>query len=306
MVVNSYYEEQGYLDLLIDTLKFGEKKNTRNGDVYSRFGTIITFQNLKQNIPLLTTKKIFLKGVIEELLWFLSGSTNIKELQNKGIHIWDLNSSRQYLDSIGLNHYNEGELGPVYGWQWRNFGKRYNLTYDKPSGPDEYNGFDQIKYVLEELLKPDNSRRAVLSAWNPTQLSEMALPPCHILYTFYKDSNGLSCLMNMRSSDLFLGLPFNIASTALLTHILAKVLHINVNNISIVSTDAHIYTEHINAIHKQIENPILPYPTIEIRKDTPDINSSVEQKINWINSLKYEDFNIINYQSYGIIKAPIK
>ena len=305
-MVNSYYEEQGYLDLLVDTLKMGEKKNTRNGEVYSRFGTMITFQNLKQNIPLLTTKKIFLKGVIEELLWFLSGSTNAKELQDKGIHIWDLNSSREYLDSIGLNHYNEGELGPVYGWQWRNFGKQYNLKYDKPNGPESFNGFDQIKYVIEELLKPDNSRRAVLSAWNPSQLSEMALPPCHILYTFYKDSKGLSCLMNMRSSDLFLGLPFNIASTSLLTHILAKVLHINVHNITIVSTDSHIYAEHINAVHKQLQNPILPYPKIEIRKNPPDINSSVEQKINWINSLKYEDFNVINYQSAGIIKAPIK
>jgi len=167
-------------------------------------------------------------------------------------------------------------------------------------------GFDQIKYVIQELLKPDNSRRAVLSAWNPSQLHEMALPPCHMMYTFYKDSKGLSCLMNMRSSDLFLGLPFNIASTALLTHILAKVLHTSVGFISIVSVDAHIYSEHIGAVNQQIQNNILPFPTLEILKEPPNIESSIDEKISWINSLKYEDFSVLNYQSAGSIKAPMK
>ena len=268
MVVNSYYEEQGYLDLLIDTLKFGEKKNTRNGDVYSRFGTIITFQNLKQNIPLLTTKKIFLKGVIEELLWFLSGSTNIKELQNKGIHIWDLNSSRQYLDSIGLNHYNEGELGPVYGWQWRNFGKRYNLTYDKPSGPDEYNGFDQIKYVLEELLKPDNSRRAVLSAWNPTQLSEMALPPCHMMYQCYVANNKLLLQLYQRSSDVFLGQPFNIFQYSFLTYLLSYICGYQVGEFIITFGDIHIYLNHLDQCYEQLQRVPYKSPTFSISNNS--------------------------------------
>ncbi len=297
--MNSYFKERGYLNLLKDTLLSGEKKNTRNGIVYSRFGTMITFQNLGTQLPLLTTKKMYVKGIIEELLWFLKGSTNAKELQDKGVHIWDGNSSREYLDSIGLSHYEEGELGPVYGWQWRNFGKSYIKNNDDC-------GFDQIKYVLEELMKDDNSRRAVLSAWNPSQLKEMALPPCHILYTFYKDSKGLSCLMNMRSSDLFLGLPFNIASTALLTHIFAKVLHMKVNTISIVATDAHIYEEHVNAVNEQLNNHILPFPNIEIKIKEPDIDASVDEKINWINNLKYEDFTILNYNSAGVIKAPMK
>lgn len=298
--MNSYFEERGYIDLLIDTINNSEKKQTRNGDVYSRFGTMITFNNLNNNFPLLTTKKMFIKGIIEELLWFLKGSTNSFELQNKGIHIWDLNSSREYLDSIGLYNYKEGELGPIYGWQWRKFGKPYG------NDGNDNEGIDQIKYILEELMKPDNSRRAVLTAWNPTQLKEMALPPCHITYTFYKDSKGLSCLMNMRSSDLFLGLPFNIASTALLTRIIAEVLHLNTNTISIVSTDAHIYIEHLDAIHKQIQNPILPMSSIQINKKVPSIKSNIKEKIDWINNLKYEDFIIIEYQSASSIKAPIK
>ncbi len=296
--MNSYFKERGYLNLLKDTLLYGEKKNTRNGIVYSKFGTMITFQNLGSQLPLLTTKKMYIKGIIEELLWFLRGSTNAKELQEKGVHIWDGNSSKEYLDSIGLKHYEEGELGPIYGWQWRNFGKVYSENTD--------NGFDQIKYIIEELLKEDNSRRAVLSAWNPSQLKEMALPPCHILYTFYKDSNGLSCLMNMRSSDLFLGLPFNIASTALLTHIIAKVLHLKVNTISIVSTDAHIYEEHIDAVNKQLDNNILPFPNIEIKKIPPNIESNIDEKIKWINNLEYDDFIILNYRSADAIKAPMK
>jgi thymidylate synthase len=298
--MNSYFEEKGYLELLKDTINNSEKKQTRNGIVYSRFGTMITFSNLNNYFPLLTTKKMFIKGIIEELLWFLKGSTNAKELQNKNIHIWDLNSSREYLDSIGLNHYEEGELGPIYGWQWRNFGKSYN------NNNNNNNGFDQIKYIIEELMKPDNSRRAVLSAWNPVQLKQMALPPCHITYTFYKDSKGLSCLMNMRSSDLFLGLPFNIASTALLTRIIAEILHIRTNTISIVSTDAHIYIDHIDAVHEQIQNPILTLPKLEIKKQAPSIEQSIEEKIEWINNLKYDDFNIFEYESANSIKATIK
>jgi len=295
--MNSYFNEQGYLDLLSDTLKHGENRMTRNGNVLSRFGQMITFDNIRNNFPLLTTKKMFVKGIIEELLWFLRGSTDATELQVKGVHIWDGNSSREYLDSVGLKEYTEGELGPVYGHQWRSFGKAYRSS-------DE--GFDQIQYVLEELMKPDNSRRAVLSAWNPTQLKDMALPPCHILYTFYKDSNGLSCLMNMRSSDLFLGLPFNIASTAILTHILAKVLHIPAYKISITLTDAHVYEEHIDAVNIQLKNKPLQQPVLEINSIPPDNHATIKEKLKWITDLKYEDFKILHYQSAAAIKAPMK
>jgi thymidylate synthase len=297
--MNSYSGEKGYLQLLVDTLNNSEKRNTRNGIVYSVFGIMITF-DISRSFPLLTTKKMFTKGIIHELLWFLRGSTNSKDLENDGVNIWKLNSSRDFLDGIGLTNYAEGELGPVYGWQWRSFNAPY------PTAP--HTGVDQLRYVLQELMAPNNSRRAVITGWNPCQLHQMALPPCHILYTFYKDSKGLSCMMNMRSSDLFLGLPFNIASVALLTHIIAKVLHLNVANVAITATDAHIYKEHIDAIKKQIENPIYDHPKLLINADNqpPSLESSIDDKIKWIENLKYTDFVFLDYQSAGAIKAPIK
>jgi dihydrofolate reductase/thymidylate synthase len=297
--MNSYHNEEGYLQMLQDTLEIGEKRSTRNGTVFSRFGLMITF-DVSHKFPLLTSKKMFTKGIIEELIWFIQGSTDAKKLQEKGVHIWDGNSSRTYLDSIGLTSYTEGELGPVYGWQWRSFGKSYDS--------DDDTGVDQIRYVLEELMKPDNSRRAVLSAWNPKQLSQMALPPCHMLYTFYKDSKGISCMMMMRSSDLFLGLPFNIASTALLTHIFATVLHMHVGSISLTLTDAHIYEEHIDAVKKQLQNHVIVDPSckLSIMKSPPELSSIMDEKIKWIESLQYEDFVISDYQSAGVIKAPMK
>lgn len=290
--MNSYEGEAGYLQLLQDTLTNGELKQSRNGNVYSRFGIMITFKNIDNEFPLLTSKKMFFRGIVEELLWFLKGSTNAKKLQEKNVHIWDGNSSREYLDSIGLNHYEIGELGPIYGWQWRNFNRPYKTTFG---------GTDQIKYIIEELIKPNNSRRAVLSAWNPEQLNEMALPPCHMVYTFYKDKNGLSCLMNMRSSDLFLGLPFNIASTALLLSIIAHLLDIKPNTISVVIADAHIYEEHINAVKSQIDNKFYNLPQIKITKDLPIF--TIEEKLNFINSLEYSDIKLENYISSPSITA---
>ena len=174
-----YYEnESGYIELLKNVLNEGEEIKTRNGITISKFGYLLKFTDIN-NFPLLTTKKVFYRGVLEELLWFLKGSTNTKYLQDKNVHIWDGNSTREYLDNNGFTNYEVGELGPVYGWQWRYYGKKYNKTGDE-------NGIDQIKYVIEELLKENNSRRAILNAWNPLQLNEMALPPCHIMYNFYK------------------------------------------------------------------------------------------------------------------------
>jgi len=325
-----YNNENGYLNLLKDTLANGEKKMTRNGNVISIFGCLINFKNIEMSFPLITTKKIFFRGIVEELLWFLRGSTNANELKSKNIHIWDGNSSREYLDSIGLD-YPEGELGPIYGWQWRKFGKEYensnetdedlyndiNSDTDTESDSERYiytesstdienNGIDQIKYVLEELSKDNNSRRAVLSAWNPIDLKKMALPPCHILYIFNKSSKGLSCHMTLRSSDLFLGLPFNIASTALLTQILAHILHIKVNEISLSICDAHIYEEHVSQINKQLNNDTYELPTVIIKKMAPDITNSIDEKIRWIESLVYEDFELSNYKSHASLSAIMK
>jgi len=293
-----YFEnEVGYLNLLKETLNNGDIKTTRNGVVYSKFGCMIKFNDIN-NFPLITTKKMFFRGIVEELLWFLRGSTDVNELKEKKINIWTGNSTREYLDSVGLTHYNEGELGPVYGWQWRKFGENYN-------NPNN-NGKDQIRYILEELMKPDNSRRAVLSGWNPVDLDKMALPPCHILYIFNKTSEGLSCHMTLRSSDLFLGLPFNIASTALLTQILASVLHLEISEVCLSICDAHIYEEHSEQINKQILLEPYKLPKLIIKKYPPPIESSINEKIKWIESLKYEDFELKDYLSYPSLPAIMK
>jgi thymidylate synthase len=290
MNIDIFYEEDGYLNLLDYTLKNGELKNTRNGKTFSVFGKMIKF-NITNNFPLITTKKVFFRGIVEELLWFLKGLTNSKYLEEKGINIWKKNSSREYLDSIGLNDYEEGELGPIYGSQWRNYNNEK---------------FDQLKYVIEELLKPDNSRRAIINAWNPCVLKKQALPPCHLIYNFYKNENGLSCIMFMRSSDLFLGLPFNIASTALLTLIIAKVLHLKTNEIKLSLSDCHIYEEFIDNIKIQTNRKGFNFPTLEIIKNSPDINTSIEEKIKWIEDLKFEDFKLNNYDFLQSLKCDMK
>jgi len=295
--MDSYRDEAGYLQLLRYVLENGDEKKTRNGIVLSCFGKMISFYDIKDKFPILTSKRVFFRGVIEELLWFLRGSIDSNELRDKKVNIWNGNSSREYLDSIGLNHYREGELGPVYGWQWKSFGKKYKSNE---------NGFDQIKYVIEELLKPENSRRAVITGWNPSQLHEMALPPCHILYVFYKDKNGLHCSVSMRSTDLFLGLPFNITSVSVLVHIIAKVLHMKPHGISINMTDLHIYKEHIDGVNEQLQNNIEKSPVLEITKECPDLDSSIDEKMKWIESLRYDDFSLNDYKHNGTINAPMK
>jgi thymidylate synthase len=301
-----YKNEEGYINLLKDTLD-GEFKNTRNGNVFSRFGCMIKFDNISTSFPLITSKKVFFRGIVEELLWFLKGSTNANELKAKNVNIWNGNSTREYLDSVGLQDYEEGELGPVYGWQWRMFGKKYtpNKLNDSPEAVPEFGGADQVKYVITELLM-ENSRRAVLSAWNPVDLNIMALPPCHILYIFNKTKDGLCCHLTMRSSDLFLGLPFNIASCALLTQIIAHLLHMKSSEICLSLCDAHIYEEHIEQVKKQIDLEIYESPRVIIEKAAPDIESSIDDKIKWIESLTYSDFTLIDYKSHDKLPAIMK
>jgi len=301
-----YKNEEGYINLLKDTLN-GEFKNTRNGKVFSRFGCMIKFDNISTSFPLITSKKVFFRGIVEELLWFLKGSTNADELKKKNVNIWNGNSTREYLDSVGLQDYDEGELGPVYGWQWRMFGKKYtpNKLNDSPEAVPEFGGADQVKYVITELLM-ENSRRAVLSAWNPVDLNIMALPPCHILYIFNKTKDGLCCHLTMRSSDLFLGLPFNIASCALLTQIIAHLLHMKSSEICLSLCDAHIYEEHIEQVKKQIDLEIYESPRVIIEKAAPDIESSIDDKIKWIESLTYSDFTLIDYKSHDKLPAIMK
>ena len=303
-----FKNEDGYINLLKYTLG-GEYKITRNGNVFSQFGCMIKFDNISSSFPLITTKKVFFRGIVEELLWFLKGSTDANELKDKDVNIWKGNSTRKYLDSIGLIDYEEGELGPVYGWQWRMFGKKYISKKYKESNDliSEENNIaaDQIKYVITELLK-ENSRRAVLSAWNPVDLNIMALPPCHILYIFNKCKEGLCCHLTMRSSDLFLGLPFNIASCALLTQIIAHVLHMKSAEVSLSLCDAHIYEEHVEQVKKQIDLEIYERPRVIIEKLAPAIETSIDDKIKWIESLTYSDFTLINYKSHDKLPAIMK
>jgi len=295
--MDSFRDETGYLNLLKYVIENGEKITTRNGNTLSCFGKIISFYDIDKSFPLLTSKKMFIRGIVEELLWFLRGSTDANELIEKNIKIWNGNSTREYLDSVGLSHYKEGELGPIYGWQWKTFGKTY--------GSNE-KGFDQIRYVIEELAKPGNSRRAVISGWNPVQLQEMALPPCHILYVFYKNNNGLHCSVSMRSTDLFLGLPFNIASAAILTHIIAKLLHIKPCAVCINMTDAHIYEEHIDCVQTQFGNNIEQSPQLEITKEELGENATIDEKMKWISELCFEDFALHNYKHCGTLTAVMK
>jgi thymidylate synthase len=232
---------------------------------------------------------MFFKGIVEELLWFLRGSVNSKELESKGVNIWKGNSSREYLDANGFNNYEEGYLGPIYGYQWRSFNGK----------------IDQLKYLLEEL-QLENSRRILINAWNPCQLHEQALPPCHILYNFFKNNDEISCMMYMRSSDLFLGLPFNIASTALLTHIIAKVAGYKVKEIAISICDCHIYDEHLEPLNTQLERKPYEFPTIHIKKEIDIEKLSIDEKIKWIEDLNFDDFELNNYNFYPTIKAIMK
>lgn len=289
-----YYDEIGYQELLNDFLDQQDenKKNGRNGETISFFGNCYKF-NLRNGFPILTTKFVSFKNVYGELLWFLHGHTDSKTLQEQNINIWKQNSSRAFLDSVGLDHYPEGECGPIYGWQWRGF----NATYPNK----EHLGIDQLRYVIDEIIK--GSRRAVLSAWNPCQLSEMALPPCHILYIFYVKHGELSCHLTMRSSDTFLGLPYNIASTALLTHILAKACNLNVGDICISVCDAHLYVNHIEQAKIQVTRKIHPKPALVFKK-TRDIHST-DEAIQWIEALTLDDIALDNYQHEKSIPAPM-
>jgi thymidylate synthase len=280
-------DENNYLDFLNLVKKTGIKKTTRNGITYSHFAHLLKF-DISDKFPLLTTKKMFFKGIVEELLWFLRGSVNSKELESKGVNIWKGNSSREFLDANGFHNYDEGYLGPIYGYQWRSFNGKV----------------DQLKYLLEEI-QLENSRRILINAWNPCQLHEQALPPCHILYNFFKNNDEISCMMYMRSSDLFLGLPFNIASTALLTNIIAKVSGFKVKEIAISICDCHIYDEHIEPLNIQLERKPYDFPLINIKKEI-DNNLSIDEKIKWIEELQFEDFELINYNFHPTIKAIMK
>jgi thymidylate synthase len=286
-------EEQGYINLITTILNNGETRTTRNGKTYSLFGERLEF-NLATGFPLLTTKRVFWRAVVEELLWFLRGSTDATELSSKNIHIWDDNTTPEFQASVGLSHLQPGQLGPGYGHQWRAF----NGTY--PSGQG---GVDQIRYVLEQLQTNPSGRRTILSAWNPSQLDQAVLPPCHVMYQFYvSPTHGLSCMMTQRSADFCAGIPFNIASTALLTSIIAHVLHLKAHRIVINMGDTHIYDDHVEGAQEQSSRFPFAKPKLTITRPPPPKGASIDYVINWLETLKFEDISIENYKCHPAIK----
>ncbi|XP_024979515.1 bifunctional dihydrofolate reductase-thymidylate synthase 1-like [Cynara cardunculus var. scolymus] len=274
------HEEYLYLRLVEDIISDGAIKDdrTRTGTL-SKFGCQMRF-NLRKSFPLLTTKRVFWRGVVEELLWFISGSTNAKVLQEKGIHIWDGNASRDYLDSIGLVDREEGDLGPVYGFQWRHFGARYTNMHADYTGQ----GFDQLLDVIDKVKNHPDDRWIILSAWNPSDLKQMALPPCHMFTQFYVAHGELSCQMYQRSADMGLGVPFNIASYALLTCMIAHVCDLVPGDFIIVLGDAHVYSTHVRPLQVQLQKMPRPFPILKINSQKKDIDGFVA-----------DDFNLIGY-----------
>ncbi len=281
-------EEIEYLKLMETILEKGEQRKTRNAIVRSIFGTRSEY-DISDHLPLLTTKKIFLRGIIEELLWFIKGDTNSKNLNNKGVKIWNGNSSRNYLDSIGLNHLNEGDCGPIYGHQWRHFGAEYKTCEDNY----ENEGYDQLKECINLINNNSTSRRIILNAWNPNDLNKMALPPCHILYQWYvsKDKE-LSCQFYQRSSDYFIANNFNIVSASILTYMIAHICNLKPKKVIMCIGDTHIYDDHIMSAYEQLKNPTLPFPKLIIKN-----------KINNIEDFKYEDFKLIDYNYNNVTKV---
>jgi dihydrofolate reductase/thymidylate synthase len=291
--------EYQYLKLLNDVLLNGNKRTTRNGLVYSLFGKEMSF-NVSNNFPLLTTKKMFMKGIIEELLFFIRGDTDTNKLMEQGINIWKGNTTREFLDNLGL-HYKEGMMGPMYGYQWRFFGKDYqNANYhlsDCNNTCKEY--VDQFKNIIETLKKDPNSRRLIMTDFNPAMVDEGVLYPCHsLIIQFYvnktETNNKLSIKMYQRSADLFLGLPFNIASTSLLLYIVAKLVEMEPDNVHITLGDCHIYDCHINQVKEQIKRQPYKFPKLNI----PDFKTIEE-----VEQSNYKEFILEDYNCHPSIKA---
>lgn len=288
------HEEEQYIELIKDVLQHGSMENGRNGIAATVFGSSMYFSLDNGKIPILTSKKVAWKTCLKELLWFIKGQTSNKILKEQNVKIWNDNASRDFLDSRGLTHLKEDDLGPVYGHQWRFFNAEYNTCDDDYTGK----GVDQLEYIIKQLKDPKtrNSRRLVLSAWNPCQLDEMALPPCHILMQFNVINNKkLSCSLYQRSGDIGLGVPFNIASYSFLTHIIAKHCDLEACEFIYNLGNAHIYDDHISALKYQIKKDLFEFPTINI-----------ENKYENINDYKIEDFKINNYKYNEPIKMVMR
>ena len=282
--------ETQYLNTLYDVLYNGNERVTRNGITLSKFNKTLSF-DLQKGFPLLTTKKMFWKGIVEELLFFIRGDTDTKLLSNKGIKIWEPNTSKDFLNKINLD-YEEGLMGPMYGYQWRFFNKNY-LNNDN-------NFIDQLKKIIDEIKNDPMSRRILMTTFNPLQVELGVLYPCHsIIIQFYVEKNEdnkvyLCCSMYQRSCDLFLGLPFNIASTSLLLHIIASLTNTLPGKVNIILGDYHIYSEHKEQVLTQLSRD--PYSLCQLIMPNFNILEDVEKST-------LDDYKIYNYEHHAIIKA---
>jgi thymidylate synthase len=299
------YEEHQYVNIVDKILKEGFWEEGRNGRTKAIFGYTMRFSLKDNNIPIFTTKKTAWKTCLKELIWFIRGETNNKLLQEQNVHIWDDNTSRDFLDSVKLHLHEEGMAGPIYGYQWRHFNAKYNCFTGKPIANNfeendkdfnniTFRGVDQLKYIIDCLKDPvkRTSRRLIMTAWNPCQLNEMALPPCHVMCQFnVLDGNKLSCALYQRSNDVSLGTSFNVASYSFLTHLLAKHCGLVAHEFIHFMGNCHIYEEHIEPMEELLNRVSHPFPKINIKEIRENIND-----------YEVDDFEIIGYKSNDVIK----
>ena len=282
-------EEYQYLNQIKNIIETGHSANDRtNTGTKSIFGSQMRFNLQNNSFPLLTTKKMFMKGIVEELLWFLRGDTNSKNLENKGVSIWKGNSSREALDNLGFTDRQEGDCGPIYGFNFRHYGAEYKDCDTNYSNC----GYDQVKEVLRLLREEPTSRRILINLWNPTSLKDTVLPACHVLYQFKIIGNKLSCSLYQRSGDVGLGVPFNIASASLLTIIFAKLSGLEPYELIHTIGDAHIYLDHEDGLKEQITRTPFQFPSLKI----------IDRNQCKVEDFCLEDFVISNYQCHEKIK----
>ena len=291
---NQKHDENQYIALIDDIINHGDMVDGRNGKTLTVFGSSMHFSLENGELPLLTTKKVAWKTCLKELLWFISGSTNNDLLNEQNVKIWNGNSSREFLDSRGLVNNRVNDLGPVYGHQWRFFNAHYTTCDDSYNGK----GVDQLDYIIKQLKDPKErySRRLLMSAWNPGQLDEMALPPCHVLVQFnVLPGDRLSCSLYQRSGDVGLGVPFNIASYSFLTHLIAFHCGLKAHEFCYHLGNCHIYDDHIEQLKIQRNKEPYKFPKLVIKDKKDDINDYI-----------VDDFEIKDYKSHEPIKMNMR
>ena len=291
-----HFQERQYLSLIKNIIDNGVKEVGRNGTTYSEIGGMMRFSLKDNTIPLMTTKKLAWRTCLKELLWFVKGDTSNDNLQKDNVTIWNGNATREFLDSRGLDNLKENDLGPVYGHQWR----FWNAKYDNSGTNYKGKGIDQLQNIIDEIkyCKENNetSRRLIMSAWNPEQIDEMALPPCHVLSQYHiTEGNKLSCSLYQRSGDMGLGIPFNIASYSFLTHLLAKHCDLEAGEFVHFIGNMHIYDDHIEVLKEQIVKSPFDFPKLYIN----------EKKEN-IEDYKFNDFKIKNYKFHKQLKMKMR